>query len=141
MLCKAGDFLRGGFGDRTIMICDTCEREFHVDCLRGAGRCDLRELPPGDWYCCHECAALRDQLDLWVKAGDVPLGPAHALQAIRGKDGTIGTGKKLATALDLLQGSFDPIMDAGNSVDLLPLIVYARVGVCVSVCVLGGEGG
>jgi hypothetical protein len=44
VLCKASDFLRGGFGDRTIMICDTCEREFHVDCLRGAARCDLAEV-------------------------------------------------------------------------------------------------
>ncbi|KIY93292.1 hypothetical protein MNEG_14670 [Monoraphidium neglectum] len=126
VLCKASDFLRGGFGDRTIMICDTCEREFHVDCLRGAGRCDLKELPAGDWYCSCECAVLRDQIDIWVSQADVPLGATHSLQAIRGKDGSIGTSKKLGTALDLLQGSFDPIMDAGNSVDLLPLIVYAR---------------
>jgi len=80
VLCKASDFLRGGFGDRTIMICDTCEREFHVDCLRRAGRCDLTELPAGDWYCSCECAVIRDQLDLWVGSGDVALGPAHSLQ-------------------------------------------------------------
>jgi hypothetical protein len=136
VLCKASDFLRGGFGDRTIMICDTCEREFHVDCLRSAGRCDLtevgvrggmgeflggaagegaapqkcswllvllscraahasltpvaphpaprparrRQLPAGDWYCCCECAVVRDQLDLWVQQGDVGIGAAHSLQ-------------------------------------------------------------
>jgi hypothetical protein len=54
---------------------------------------------------------------------------------MRGKDGTTATGKKLHTALELLQGSFDPIMDGTNSVDLLPLIVQARVRMaCVFFC-------
>ena len=28
------DFERDSFGPRTIIICDQCEREFHVGCLR-----------------------------------------------------------------------------------------------------------
>lgn len=44
VLCHEPDFLRGAFGDRTIMICDTCEREFHVGCLRDYGRADLKEV-------------------------------------------------------------------------------------------------
>jgi hypothetical protein len=44
VLCHEPDFLRGAFGERTIMICDTCEREFHVGCLRSHGRADLKEV-------------------------------------------------------------------------------------------------
>jgi hypothetical protein len=44
VLCSAPDFLRGAFGARTIILCDTCEREFHVGCLRTQGHCDLHEV-------------------------------------------------------------------------------------------------
>lgn len=44
VLCHEPDFLRGAFGDRTIIICDTCEREFHVGCLREQNRADLKEV-------------------------------------------------------------------------------------------------
>lgn len=43
VLCHEPDFLRGAFGERTIMICDTCEREFHVGCLRERRLADLKE--------------------------------------------------------------------------------------------------
>jgi hypothetical protein len=42
VLCKKHDFLRGGFGERTILICDQCEREFHVGCLKEHHGCDLQ---------------------------------------------------------------------------------------------------
>lgn len=47
VLCHEPDFLRGAFGDRTIIICDTCEREFHVGCLREHNRADLKEVGTG----------------------------------------------------------------------------------------------
>jgi hypothetical protein len=46
-LCGSPDFERGGFGARTMIICDQCEREFHIGCLKAAGRCDLDKLPEG----------------------------------------------------------------------------------------------
>jgi hypothetical protein len=53
VLCHEPDFLRGAFGERTIMICDTCEREFHVGCLRSTGRADLKEVRGGDSSAVH----------------------------------------------------------------------------------------
>ena len=47
VLCNSPDFLRGGFGERTMIICDQCEREFHIGCLAEAGRARLTELPDG----------------------------------------------------------------------------------------------
>ena len=47
MLCASPDFEREGFGARTMIICDQCEREFHVGCLKDAGKCELQSLPEG----------------------------------------------------------------------------------------------
>lgn len=46
-LCSSPDFERDGFGARTMIICDQCEREFHVGCLKDAGKCELESLPEG----------------------------------------------------------------------------------------------
>lgn len=34
----------------------------------------------------------------------------------------------MRASMHILQGSFDPIMDANNNTDLLPLIIQAKVG-------------
>ena len=47
VLCDSPDFQRGGFGERTMIICDQCEREFHIGCLAEAGRAHLTALPEG----------------------------------------------------------------------------------------------
>lgn len=47
VLCGTTDFLRGAFGERTMLLCDQCEREFHVGCLRSSGRCVLESIPEG----------------------------------------------------------------------------------------------
>lgn len=46
-LCASPDFQRDGFGPNTVLICDQCEREFHVGCLHKAGMADLQALPEG----------------------------------------------------------------------------------------------
>lgn len=37
VMCHQNDFEKSGFGDRTILICDQCEREYHVGCMKDAG--------------------------------------------------------------------------------------------------------
>ena len=48
VLCHEVDFQRGGFGPRTIMLCDQCEREFHVGCLKKCGKAELQAIPDGE---------------------------------------------------------------------------------------------
>lgn len=50
MLCASPDFEREGFGPRTMIICDQCEREFHVGCLKDAGKAELDSLPEGEFH-------------------------------------------------------------------------------------------
>ena len=49
IICHKEDFLKtsDGFGDRTIIICDQCDREFHVGCAREAGVTDLKARSGG----------------------------------------------------------------------------------------------
>lgn len=47
-LCASPDFQRDGFGPNTVLICDQCEREFHVGCLKQADMADLQALPEGE---------------------------------------------------------------------------------------------
>lgn len=46
-LCKGPDFQEEGFGPNTVLICDQCDREFHVKCLKERGICDLSKVPDG----------------------------------------------------------------------------------------------
>ncbi|KAK9810346.1 hypothetical protein WJX72_009121 [[Myrmecia] bisecta] len=126
VLCNQTDFQRGTFGARTIIICDQCEREFHVGCLKKFGRGHLHELPDGDWFCSPECHSINDSLRARVLAGPVPISGDHTWQLLRGKDGTHATTWALKSAAELLQESFDPIIDIISGQDLLNVMVYAQ---------------
>ena len=47
VLCDEKNFQRHGFTDLTVILCDQCEREFHVGCLRQHMGIHLEELPEG----------------------------------------------------------------------------------------------
>ena len=42
-------------GDNTMVICDACERPYHLQCCFPP----RTDVPPGDWYC-HECCEIAD---------------------------------------------------------------------------------
>jgi len=125
VLCHRADFQLAGFGPRTIIICDQCEREFHVDCLAASGRARLGGLPVGDWFCSPECHGVSGALRRVVAAGERSLPGAHALHILRGQDGTRPTEWALRTATDILAEAFDPILDVGTGQDLTRAMVTA----------------
>jgi len=49
IVCHRHDFCKDGFGERTVIICDQCEREFHVGCAREAGVADLKARRARAW--------------------------------------------------------------------------------------------
>ena len=67
--CREPDFQKGEFGPRTIMICDQCEREFHVGCLEEHGLCKLESLPEGDWFCDPACGRIHGHFKALVGSG------------------------------------------------------------------------
>ncbi|XP_050380115.1 uncharacterized protein LOC126797523 isoform X2 [Argentina anserina] len=147
VLCRSNDFSTAIFDERTVIICDQCEKEFHVGCLRDNGLCDLKELPKDKWFCCGDCNRIFDSLKYLVfkEAERVPAplsGPIVRKQADRGTfiDGVaddvqwrIFSGKSrcpehlpfLSSAAAIFRECFDPIV-AKSGRDLIPVMVYGR---------------
>lgn len=71
--------------------------------------------------------------------GDVPIGadfgPEHSWQWLRGRDGTGATTRTLKTCLELLQESFDPIIDVHTGAALHHILLsYMAVSPRMRLC-------
>lgn len=147
VLCRGRDFSKLGFGPRTVIICDQCEREFHIGCLKEHEMGDLQVLPD-EWFCCKECSSMHSALQQLVKDGDKML-PDSMLSIIRKKHETIisegdhdfklswrllrgkmaseDDRKWLSGAVSVLHDRFDPIGHSNTRRDdLIPLMIYGR---------------
>lgn len=150
VFCKNGDFLKSGFGAKTIMLCDQCEREYHVGCMKEKGVADLQELPAGEWFCCADCNHIHNVLEGLVSNGPEPVhiricsillekrrqrtvaGQVNpqdcefTWQLLHGRRGDPQNGRTLSEAASIFTESFDPIVDATSGRDLISLMVYSR---------------
>ncbi|XP_010940549.1 uncharacterized protein [Elaeis guineensis] len=146
-LCRRHDFSKSGFSDRTVIICDQCEREYHVGCLKEHKMADLKELPEGEWFCTSDCCRIHSALQTLLLRGAQPL-PLLDVDVIRKKCDIKGfnigantdirwqllSGKTadaesrllLSKAVAIFHESFDPIVDATTGRDLIPTMVYGR---------------
>lgn len=146
VVCRAHDFSVSKFDDRTVMLCDQCEKEFHVGCLRDSGLCDLKELPKDKWFCCDDCSRVHVALQNLASRGPEMI-PASVSSMINRKhlekgliDGAaddiqwcILSGKSrykehlplLSRTTAIFRECFDPIV-ASSGRDLIPVMVYGR---------------
>lgn len=150
VICKNGDFLKTGFGTKTVLLCDQCEREFHVGCMKEKGIVDLQELPAGEWFCGADCTRIHKVLEELVSRGPMPVCSSSCnvvlevkqqeerqqelkpqiseftWQLLHGRRGDPENGKVLSEAATVFTESFDPIVDATSGRDLISLMVYSR---------------
>ncbi|KAL1822636.1 hypothetical protein ACET3Z_009414 [Daucus carota] len=146
VVCRLQDFSVDTFDERTVMLCDQCEKEFHVSCLRDVGLCDLKELPKDKWFCCSDCNGIYSTMQSLVLKG-IEMVPASVLDAVNKKNLghglTVGaansmqwrilSGKSrypehlslLSRAAAIFRECFDPIV-AKSGRDLIPVMVYGR---------------
>ncbi|KAK8475359.1 hypothetical protein V6N11_069274 [Hibiscus sabdariffa] len=152
-LCRACDFSKSGFGPRTIILCDQCEKEYHIGCLRTDKMADLRspvvqqEIPKGKWFCCSDCSRIHSTLQRLLNCGAEKL-PDSLLNVIRkkyvekGLDADINIDVRwrllsgrfaspetrlfLSQAVSIFHECFDPIVDVTTGPDLIPCMVYGR---------------
>ncbi|CAL5200687.1 unnamed protein product [Lathyrus oleraceus] len=82
-LCGCHDFVKL-FGPRTVIICDQCEKEYHVGCLKEHNMQNLEELPEGNWFCCTSCSQIHSSLVNLVASGENCL-PDPSLSLIKRK--------------------------------------------------------
>ncbi|KAL3506884.1 hypothetical protein ACH5RR_032266 [Cinchona calisaya] len=145
-LCRAHDFSESGFGHRTVIICDQCEKEYHVGCLKENGMDDLKELPNGPWFCCSGCSSIHSALQQLVNDGEKKL-PEFLLNIIKkkheikasedtdlniswrllhGKMASQESREWLSSAVSVFHERFDPIGDSNKNDDLIPFMIYGK---------------
>ncbi|GLT41760.1 hypothetical protein SLA2020_158030 [Shorea laevis] len=148
VLCRGHNFSKSGFGPHTVILCDQCEKEYHVGCLRDHNIDDLEELPEGQWFCCAECNVIHSALQKLVARGQEKL-PGSSLSVVK-KNHEIDSQNKtnldirwrvlsgkmaslddtrvlLSKAVAIFHDRFDPISESGSAKgDLIPAMVYGR---------------
>jgi hypothetical protein len=153
-LCHVPDFNRGPTcTSNTVILCDQCEREFHIGCLKKKKICNLKSIPKGAWFCSGNCRSVHHSLAKARQLGcfKVKTSPARGLTSAASKISTragagnnnnnnnrytcevmCGEGKEarsrssLKEALAILQESFDPLPHAVTGADLLPIMARAQ---------------
>ncbi|XP_022944249.1 uncharacterized protein LOC111448757 [Cucurbita moschata] len=147
-LCRCHDFSKSGFGPRTVILCDQCEKEFHVGCLKEHNMENLKELPQGKWFCCPECNRINSALEKLVALGGEKL-PESILVSVQKKIEDKGsasinnlkirwrvlnwkmspsdeTRSLLSKAVSIFHDCFDPIVDPASGRDFIPSMLYGR---------------
>ncbi|KAD3337562.1 hypothetical protein E3N88_33082 [Mikania micrantha] len=148
VLCRCNDFSKKIFNDRTVIVCDQCEREYHIGCLREYNMADLKALPRGKWFCCNDCERINSVLKKLIACEHKTI-PDDMLTFLRekqksnnnsetdfnseikfvvlsGKNATSETRKLLAQTVQIFHEGFDPIVDATSGRDFIPSMVYGR---------------
>ncbi|PHT37800.1 hypothetical protein CQW23_21373 [Capsicum baccatum] len=147
VLCRCYDFSKSGFGPRTVILCDQCEKEYHVGCLKKRKIADLKELPKGKWFCSVDCKRIYSALQNSLTSGEEKLSQS-CLGAVRmklkqkrmdfvgdldvrwrllsGKITSRETRVLLAEAVSIFHDCFDPIVDLATGRDFIPSMVYGR---------------
>ncbi|KAI3696718.1 hypothetical protein L6452_29221 [Arctium lappa] len=147
VLCRCHDFSKHVFNDRTVIVCDQCEKEYHIGCLREHNMADLKALPKGKWFCCMGCERIHSVLknlltcepemlpdDLLALAREKQKdngldGIAKSemrFMLLSGKNASRETRSLLAQTVDIFHECFDPIIDATTGRDFIPSMVYGR---------------
>ncbi|CAN6692291.1 unnamed protein product [Malus baccata var. baccata] len=147
-LCSSHEFSGSDFGPGTVILCDQCEKEYHVGCLKDKGIEDLKELPQDKWFCCSDCLRVHSALQKLVVHGEQKL-PDSLLNVVRKKhneegpesganleikwrvlNGKMSTDDEsvqlLSKALEIFHDRFSPIIDSTSRQDFIKEMLYGR---------------
>jgi hypothetical protein len=80
----------------------------------------------GDWFCAEACERIHGDLRKRVQAGPITIDADYQWQLLHGKDGSHGTTWALKACYEILQESFDPIIDQVSRQDLVKGMVYSE---------------
>ena len=103
-----------------MLICDQCEREFHIGCLAKHMQEVVTEIPQGSWYCSSECKHVSHVLQDCVRRGEIPVPGAngdHTWQVSFAPDATCEAGRHHLTAFSFVDASHmcaDDVSDDGE---------------------------
>jgi hypothetical protein len=78
------------------------------------------------WFCSKECMEILSKLSTAVNSGFMLLGEKYCMQLLHGLNHLPAIESSLVEAAEILQESFDPIMDKANNQDLIPAMVHSE---------------
>ncbi|KAJ0476673.1 putative histone acetyltransferase chromatin regulator PHD family [Helianthus annuus] len=134
-LCRSYEFSVDGFNDQTVIVCDQCELEFHIGCLREHYKANLKALPPGSWFCSVECGRLSYVIKVLVTRGaqkvpDTLVDTVTNLDVkwvvVHGKHASEEDKSLLAEAADIFHDGFNPIVDSVTGKDFIESMTYGK---------------
>ncbi|KAL5721026.1 hypothetical protein ACHQM5_013635 [Ranunculus cassubicifolius] len=131
------------FGPKTVIICDQCEKEYHVGCLPEEKVAGWEEVPVGDWFCCEDCEWTHTALRKLVAKGAEKIPDSLLYRVIkkkeedtdfdvrwrvlRGKTATTPESQSLLEkAISIFHDRFAPINDAKTGRDFIPAMVQGE---------------
>ncbi|CAM8958152.1 unnamed protein product [Rhodiola kirilowii] len=145
-LCSACDYSKSGFDPRTIIICDQCQKGYHVSCLKKHIIADLKGEPEGKWFCSKACQSNNAFLHKLLDCGEIKLPESMLvpfkkkqekkgldsshdrivkLRLLKGELASSETAPLLSKSVDIFHDCFDPIKDESGE-DRIPLMVYGK---------------
>nr|XP_043636663.1 increased DNA methylation 1-like isoform X2 [Erigeron canadensis] len=127
VLCSEYDFCETGFNDRTAIICNQCEKEYHIGCLREKNMAHLKELPHGNWFCSVGCEKLHSDLEALATYGPRTILNSDAQWILlRGKCASGGNKLLLDEAVKIFHECFNRILDPGTGQDIISSMAYGE---------------
>ena len=79
----------------------------------------------GDWFCSGKCKEIHAALRARVAEGSFNIDADYQWQLLHGKDGSHATTWALKACYEILQESFDPIIDQVSGQDLVRGMVHS----------------
>ncbi|KAJ4961201.1 hypothetical protein NE237_021111 [Protea cynaroides] len=122
------------FTENTSSVCDQCQHEFHVGCLRRKGFTKLKACSKGNWFCSKKCEKIFVGLHAILgKSIHVENSDDNLFWTILRynsneccTDTMMEFHAKLNVALGIIQESFQPIREPYSNSDLIEDVVFSK---------------
>ena len=119
--------IRRGIGDsEKYFLIQNSDHSIQILAFHDACKTDSICCVIGDWFCSGKCKDIHHALRERVEQGAVDLGDDYQWQLLHGKDGTTSTTWQLKGCQDILEESFDPIIDQISKQNLVKGMVYSE---------------
>lgn len=126
------------FTEMTILLCDQCERQYHVGCLYNRGMPKLDSCPVGNWFCSKKCYEIFSQLRNLVGAVNLVGFDGLSWTMLRSRvednescdlsnaEVMAEHHSKLSVALTVMHECFVPIIESRTKKDLIAEVIFNR---------------
>ncbi|XP_043717967.1 increased DNA methylation 1-like [Telopea speciosissima] len=137
-ICGKSEFNKNKeeFTENSSSVCDQCEHEFHVGCLRREGYKKLKACSKGNWFCSNNCEKIFMGLQK-ILGKSIPIENSDDDDNLFWKilrynskeldsESMMEFHAKLNIGLAIMHGSFEPIHEAFTDSDLIEDVIFSR---------------